>query len=197
MTAGRAASVWRNASASNVGGMWFTAKFRLVSSFTTSMSRLMAALVRKRDPILPNAPSFDAAAANSADEAVPPMAAKMIGTSMPRMSHRGVLSNFASNLGAWKTSVARYHKSSVFSRSVTAERPPRLRFCVNPVFWIGVHRFEARDRKLSCARARYRRRTQRGASDRNRAERFRQWVDRFRQWRHYFSRRPDDPSASI
>jgi hypothetical protein len=35
---GRAASVWRNASASNVGGMWFTAKFRLVSSFTTSMS---------------------------------------------------------------------------------------------------------------------------------------------------------------
>src|SRR5882672_659453 len=97
---------------------------------------------------------------------------------MPRMSHREVLSNFASSLGAWKTSVARYHKSSVFARSVTAERPPRLRFCVNPVFWIGVHRFEARDRKLSCARARYRRRTQRGASDRNRAERFRQWVER-------------------
>ena len=44
--------------------------------------------------------------------------------------------------------------------------------------------------KLSCARARYRRRTQRGTSDRNRA-------DRFRQWRDCFSRRPDDPSASI
>src|SRR5882672_3758503 len=104
------------------------------------MSRLMAALVRKRDPMLPNAPSFDAAAANSADEAVPPMAAKMIGTSMPRMSHREVLSNFASslgaweNLGAWKTSVTRYHKSSVFARSVTAERPPRLRFCVARFF---------------------------------------------------------------
>jgi hypothetical protein len=51
------------------------------------------------------------------------MAAKMIGTSMPRTSHRGVLSNYASSLGAWKTSVTRYHKSSVFSRSMTAERP--------------------------------------------------------------------------
>jgi hypothetical protein len=49
---------------------------------------------------------------------------------------------------------------------------------------------EAPDRKLSRARARCRRRTQRGASDRNRAE-------RFRQWRNYFMRRPDDPSASI
>ena len=57
-------------------------------------------------------------------------------------------------------------------------------------FWIDVHRFDARDRKLSCARARRRRRTQRGASDRNRA-------DRFRRWRNYFSRRPNDPSASI
>jgi hypothetical protein len=47
--------------------------------------------------------------------------------------------------------------------------------------------FEARDRKLS--RARCRRRTQRGASDRNRA-------DRLRQWRNYFSRRPDDPGAN-
>src|SRR5258708_24144974 len=71
--------------------MWFTAKFRLVSSFTASMSRLMAALVRNSDPMLPNAPSFDAAAANSADEALP-MGARMIGTSMPRTSHSWVLS---------------------------------------------------------------------------------------------------------
>ena len=48
----------------------------------------------------------------------------------------------------------------------------------------------ARDRKLSCARSWCRRRTQRGASDRNRA-------DRFGQLRSYFSRRPDDPSARI
>ena len=71
--------------------------------------------------------------------------------------------------------------------------PPRRsrkrRFSVIPVFRIDVHRFEARDRKLSCARARCRRRTQRGASDRNRA-------DRFRQWRNYFSRGPDDPSTN-
>ena len=43
-------------------------------------------------------PTLDAAAANSADEAPPPMAARMIGTSMPRTSHSGVLSNFASSL---------------------------------------------------------------------------------------------------
>jgi hypothetical protein len=46
---------------------------------------------------------------------------------------------------------------------------------VSPIFWVDVHRFEARERKLSSARARYRRRAQRGPSDRNRADRFRQW----------------------
>ena len=55
--------------------------------------------------------------------------------------------------------------------------------------WIDVHRFEARDRKLSCARARCGRRTQRGAADRNRAD----W---FGQCGNYFSRGPDDPSTN-
>jgi hypothetical protein len=45
--------------------MWFTANFRLVSSFTTSMPRLMAALVRKSDPIPPNAPSFASVSCNA------------------------------------------------------------------------------------------------------------------------------------
>jgi hypothetical protein len=44
--------------------------------------------------------------------------------------------------------------------------------------------------ELSCAGARCRRRTQRGASHRNGA-------DRLWQWRNYFSRRPEDPSARI
>jgi hypothetical protein len=43
---------------------------------------------------------------------------------------------------------------------------------------------------LSCAQVRGRRRTQRGASDRNRA-------DRFRQCGNYFSRGPDDPRTNI
>lgn len=48
---------------------------------------------------------------------------------------------------------------------------------------------EVWDRRLSRARVRCRRRAERGASDRNRAE-------RFRQRRNCFSRRPD-PSAKI
>ena len=62
-----------------------------------------------------------------------------------------------------------------------AKRPPELAAPLS---------FRARDRKLSRARSWCRRRTQRGASNRNGA-------DRFRQSRSFFARRPDDPSASI
>jgi len=47
---------------------------------------------------------------------------------------------------------------------------------------------------LACVRARCRRRTQRGASYRNRAGRLGKWR---RKWMKYFSRRLDDPSARI
>src|SRR2546430_17324079 len=71
--------------------MWLIAKGRLVSFLTMSMSRLMAAVVRNSDPTPPRPPSFDTAAASSADVHVP-MGAKMIGTSMPNRSQRGVFS---------------------------------------------------------------------------------------------------------
>src|SRR5215467_6399342 len=90
-TAGRASSVQRNASVSNVCGMWLIANGRLVSFLTVSMSRLMAAVVRNSDPTPPRPPSFDTAAASSADVQVP-MGAKMIGTSMPNRSQRAVFS---------------------------------------------------------------------------------------------------------
>src|SRR5262249_58435159 len=76
---------------SNVCGMWLIANGRLVSFLTVSMSRLMAAVVRNSDPTPPRPPSFDTAAASSADVQVP-MGAKMIGTSMPNRSQRGVFS---------------------------------------------------------------------------------------------------------
>src|SRR5262245_24800614 len=55
------------------------------------MSRLMAAVVRLRVPMLPRPPKFDTHAANSADVAEP-MGARMIGTSIPSNSQRAVLS---------------------------------------------------------------------------------------------------------
>src|SRR5262245_30265648 len=71
--------------------MWLIAKGRLVSFLTTSMSRLTAAVVRKSDPMPPSPPSLDTAAASSADVQVP-IGARMIGTSMPNRSQRGVFS---------------------------------------------------------------------------------------------------------
>src|SRR6266851_4425732 len=71
--------------------MWLIANGPLVSFLTVSMSRLMAAVVRNSDPTPPRPPSFDTAAASSADVQVP-MGAKMIGTSMPNRSQRGVFS---------------------------------------------------------------------------------------------------------
>jgi hypothetical protein len=71
--------------------MWLIAKGRLVSRFTMSMSRLTAAVLRKSEPMPPSPPSFDTAAANSADVHVP-MGARMIGTSMPNTSQSCVLS---------------------------------------------------------------------------------------------------------
>src|SRR5260370_1138742 len=56
-----------------------------------SMSRLIAAVVRNSDPMPPSPPWLDTAAANSADVAEP-IGARMIGTSMPRMSQRDVFS---------------------------------------------------------------------------------------------------------
>src|SRR6478735_9342370 len=152
MTAGRAASVWRNASASNVGGMWFTAKFRFVSSFTTSMSRLMAALVRNSDPILPNAPSFDAAAANSADDAVPPIAARMIGTSMPRTSHRAVLSICAFSFGAWSRLSQAVRANPTYSALSQCVANPYVGLDINRVIMFERNRDRhqrARDRDLA------------------------------------------------
>jgi hypothetical protein len=61
-------------------------KGRLVSVFTTSMSRLTVAVGRNRDPMPPNPPSLDTAAASSADVHVP-IGARMIGTPRPRSSH--------------------------------------------------------------------------------------------------------------
>src|SRR5262249_11266467 len=61
------------------------------SFLTMSMSRLMAAVFRNSDPTPPRPPSFDTAAASSADVHVP-MGAKMIGTSMPNRSQRSVFS---------------------------------------------------------------------------------------------------------
>src|SRR5262249_41587758 len=71
--------------------MWLIAKGRLVSFLTMSMARLMAAVVRNNDPTPPRPPSFDTAAASSAEVHVP-IGAKMIGTSMPNRSQRGVFS---------------------------------------------------------------------------------------------------------
>ena len=51
---------------------------------------------------------------------------------------------------------------------------------------------------LACVRARCRRRTQRGASYRNRAGGLGKWRKSWRKnWREYFSRRLDDPRARI
>src|SRR5262249_18059422 len=76
---------------SNVCGMWLIANGRLVSFLTVSMSGLMAAGVGNGDPPPPRPPSFDTAAASPADVQMP-MGAKMIGTSMPNRSQRGVFS---------------------------------------------------------------------------------------------------------
>src|SRR3977135_2217912 len=51
------------------------------------MSRLMAAVVRKSDPMPPSPPWLETAAANSADVAAP-LGAQRNGTSMPRTSQR-------------------------------------------------------------------------------------------------------------
>src|SRR5215813_9880929 len=95
ITAGRAAKVWRKASASSSCGMWLTAYGRFVSFRTTSMSRLIASVVRNSEPMPPSPPWLDTAAANSADVAEP-IGARMMGTSMPKSSHSGVLSIVAS-----------------------------------------------------------------------------------------------------
>src|SRR4051812_38064852 len=51
----------------------------------------MASVVRNRVAMLPNAPRLLAAAASSAEVQLP-IAARMIGTSIPSRSHRGVFS---------------------------------------------------------------------------------------------------------
>src|ERR1700733_1885252 len=71
--------------------MWLMAKGRLVSFFTSSMSRLMAAVVRNSVPMPPSPPALDTAAASSADVQVP-IGARMTGTSIPNKSQRDVLS---------------------------------------------------------------------------------------------------------
>src|SRR4029450_213856 len=71
--------------------MWLIANGWLVSFLTVSMSRLMATVVRNSDPTPPRPPSFDTAAASSADVHVP-MGARMIGASIPNSSQSGVLS---------------------------------------------------------------------------------------------------------
>src|SRR5262245_61794985 len=53
------------------------------------MSRLIAAVVRNSEPMPPSPPSFETAAANSAD-VHDPIGARMMGTSMPRTSQSGV-----------------------------------------------------------------------------------------------------------
>src|SRR5262245_13418129 len=55
------------------------------------MSRLIALVLRNKVPMPPRPPSLDTAAASSADVQVP-IGTRMIGTSMPKMSQRGVLS---------------------------------------------------------------------------------------------------------
>ena len=71
--------------------MWLTAKGRLVSLRTSSMSRFTAAVGRNSDPMPPSPPALEAAAANSPDVHVP-IGARMIGTSIPKRSQSGVLS---------------------------------------------------------------------------------------------------------
>src|SRR6185369_10248758 len=90
ITAGRAASVWANASASSSCGTWLIAYGRSVSFRTMSMSRLMASVVRNSEPMLPRPPWLETATANSADVAEP-IGARTMGTSMPRRSHSAVL----------------------------------------------------------------------------------------------------------
>ena len=82
-------------------GRWL----RLVSFFTTSMSRLTAAVGRKSDPIPPNPPSLDTAAASSADVHVP-IGARMIGTSSSRSSHRRVFNIVPSTACVWRKRVS-------------------------------------------------------------------------------------------
>src|ERR1700737_866600 len=71
--------------------MWLSAKGRLVSLRTQSMSRFIAAAVRKSEPPPPGPPLFETAAANSPDVHVP-IGARMIGTSMPSRSQSSVFS---------------------------------------------------------------------------------------------------------
>src|SRR5262249_61964649 len=63
----------------------------LAPHLTCDTCHWMTAVVRNRDPTPPRPPSFDPAAASSADVQVP-MGAKMIGTSMPNRSQRAVFS---------------------------------------------------------------------------------------------------------
>src|SRR4051812_13880976 len=53
------------------------------------MSRLIAAVLRKSEPMPPRPPAFETAAASSA-EVHEPIGARMIGISIPRTSHRRV-----------------------------------------------------------------------------------------------------------
>ena len=54
------------------------------------MSRITAALAQLSNSMLPRAPSFEAAAVDSADLALP-VEARIIGTPIPRMSRSGVI----------------------------------------------------------------------------------------------------------
>src|SRR6476660_7063127 len=54
------------------------------------MSRSTAAVLLKREPIPPRPPAFETAAASSAEVQVP-IGARMMGTSIPYRSQRGVL----------------------------------------------------------------------------------------------------------
>src|SRR5215212_9533853 len=61
------------------------------------MSRLIAAVLRKSEPMPPRPPAFDTAAASSAD-VQEPIGARMIGTSIPNTSQRRVFNIAVSSL---------------------------------------------------------------------------------------------------
>src|SRR5215831_4713703 len=94
------------------------------------MSRLTAAVVRKSEPMPPSPPSLDTAAANSADVQVP-MGARMIGTSMPRMSQSAVFNIAPSPLGPEASCVKATATGKSYSITSSA-RPSNVGGMVRP-----------------------------------------------------------------
>ena len=93
--------------------------------------------------------------------------------------------NISRKFGRSLASCLRNRDPSVTSPSDFYAPPSLLRFAIAPY-------------ALACVRASCRRRTQRGASYRNRTGRLGKWRKNWRKnWREYFSRRLDDPRARI